>query len=257
MTDSLSGKVALVTGGASGIGLACAKLFARRGAKVAIADVDEALGAKAVREVEAGGGTALFAKTDVSQASDVSAVVEKAATRFGRLDCAVNNAGIQGALMPTAECDDANWHAVIAVNLTGVFLCMKHEINSMLPHGGGAIVNVSSNFGLVGSIGMPAYSAAKHGVIGLSKTAALEYATKGVRVNAVCPGPIDTPMVDKIIRAQKEKGDQLLASVKSRLPMGRLGRPEEVAEAIVWLCSPEAAFVTGAVLSADGGFVAQ
>ena len=255
--DSLNGKVALVTGGASGIGLACAQLFARRGAKVAIADVDEALGAAVVRDIEAEGGSATFVRTDVSRASDVVSLVEKTASHFGRLDCAVNNAGIQGALMPTGECDDANWHAVIAVNLTGVFLCMKHQINRMLAQGGGAIVNVSSNFGLVGSVGMPAYSAAKHGVIGLSKTAALEYATKGVRVNAVCPGPIDTPMVDKIIRAQQEKGDQLLASVKSRLPMGRLGRPEEVAEAIVWLCSPEAAFVTGAVLSADGGFVAQ
>ncbi|MBM3482786.1 MAG: SDR family oxidoreductase [Alphaproteobacteria bacterium] len=257
MRDSLSGKVALVTGGASGIGLACAQLFARRGAKVTIADLDGTLGAKAVRDIEAQGGSALFVETDVSQATDVVSLVEKTTMRFGGLDCAVNNAGIQGALKPTGECDDANWQAVIAVNLTGVFLCMKHEINRMLAQGGGAIVNVSSNFGLVGSVGMPAYSAAKHGVIGLSKTAALEYATKGVRVNAVCPGPIDTPMVDKIIRAQKEKGEQLLASVKSRLPMGRLGKSDEVAQAIVWLCSPEAAFVTGAVLSADGGFVAQ
>jgi len=257
MTDVLGGKVALVTGGASGIGLETARLFARRGAKVAIADVDGVAGEKAVRAIEQGGGQAFFAATDVSRADAVAKLVEQTVSRYGALDCAVNNAGIQGALKPTAECEDANWDSVIAINLTGVFLCLKHQINRMLKQGGGAIVNVSSNFGLVGSVGMPAYSAAKHGVIGLTKTSALEYATRGIRVNAVCPGPIDTPMVDKIIRAQPERGDELMASVRARLPMGRLGRPEEVAEAIVWLCSDSAAFVTGAVLSADGGFVAQ
>lgn len=257
MVDSLRDKAALITGGASGIGLAAAQLFAVRGARVAIADVDDTAGHETVRAIESAGGTAIYVPTDVSRTDAVEALIEKVVSRFGAVHCAVNNAGIQGALKPTAECDDANWHAVIATNLTGVFLCMRHQINAMLKSGGGAIVNVSSNFGLVGSIGMPAYSAAKHGVIGLTKTAALEYATQGIRVNAVCPGPIDTPMVDKIVRAQPERGDELMASVKRRLPMGRLGRAEEVAEAIVWLCSDAASFVTGGVLSADGGFVAQ
>ncbi len=259
MSDPLNGKVALITGGASGIGQATALMFARRGAKVSIADVDAEAGAATVRGIEREGGSALFIATDISRADAVAALIERTVAHYGALHCAVNNAAIQGDLKPTAECSEANWDRTIAINLKGVFLCLKHEIAQMLKQGeaGGAIVNVSSNFGLVGSSFMPAYSAAKHGVIGLTKTAALEYATSGIRVNAICPGPIDTPMIDKIVRAQPEIGDQLMVSVKARLPMGRLGRPEEIAEAITWLCSDAAAFVTGAVLSADGGFVAQ
>ncbi len=257
MSDPLNGKVALVTGGASGIGQAAALLFARRGAKLVLADVDAEAGAETVQSIQHAGGDAIFIATDVSRADAVAALTERTILKYGRLDCAVNNAGIQGDLGPTAACSEANWDRTIAINLKGVFLCLKYEIAQMSKQGGGAIVNVSSNFGLVGSSGMPAYSAAKHGVIGLTKTAALEYTTAGIRVNAVCPGPIDTPMIDKIVRAQPQLGDQLMVSVKARVPMARLGRPEEIAEAIVWLCSDAASFVTGGVLSADGGFVAQ
>jgi NAD(P)-dependent dehydrogenase (short-subunit alcohol dehydrogenase family) len=254
---TLHDKVALITGGAAGIGQASARLFARQGAKVVIADVDVDGGAATVRAIKAEGGSALFVATDVSSASEVAALIDKTVGAYGRLDCAVNNAGIQGELKPSAECSEENWDRVVAINLKGVWLCLKYEIGQMLQQGGGAIVNIGSNFGLVGSVGMPAYSAAKHGVVGLSKTAALEYATSAIRVNALCPGPVQTPMIDKILRAQPELGDQIMASIKAREPMRRLGRPEEIAEAALWLCSDAASFVTGAVLSVDGGFVAQ
>jgi NAD(P)-dependent dehydrogenase (short-subunit alcohol dehydrogenase family) len=194
---------------------------------------------------------------DVADARAVEALVAAALARYGRLDCAFNNAGIQGELMNTVECSEANFDRIVGVNLKGVWLCMKSELACMLAQGGGVIVNNSSNFGLVGSPGMPAYSAAKHGVIGLTKTAALEYAQRGIRVNAVCPGPVQTPLVDAILARQPELADQILAAIKAREPVGRMGRAEEIARAVVWLCSDEASFVTGAALPVDGGFVAQ
>lgn len=257
MAGKFDTRVALVTGGGSGIGRASAVAFAREDAKLIVADVDEDGGQETVRMIEAAGGTALFVRADVSQATEVTALVEQAVTTYGRLDCALNNAGIQGDIRQTAECSQENWDRIIATNLTGVWLCMKHEIPHMLNQGGGTIVNTASNFGLVGSNGMPAYSASKHGVLGLTKTAALEYAKSGIRINAVCPGPVQTPLVDKVLAAQPELGDQIIKAIEAREPVGRMGRPEEIAEAVVWLCSDAASFVTGTAMSVDGGFVTQ
>jgi NAD(P)-dependent dehydrogenase (short-subunit alcohol dehydrogenase family) len=257
VSGQVTGKVALVTGGASGIGRAAAIALAREGANVALADVDAEGGAETVRAVEAAGGAALFVSTDVSRADAVEALIAETVQRFGRLDCAVNNAGIQGELNPTDECSEENWNRIIGINLTGVWLCMKYEIARMREQGSGAIVNVASNFGFVGSPGMPAYSAAKHGVLGLTKTAALEYAQSGIRVNAVCPGPVQTPLVDNMLIDQPEAADEIMNSITRRLPMGRIGQPEEIGEAIMWLCSDGASFATGVALPVDGGFVAQ
>ena len=257
MTGLLKGKVALVTGGGSGIGRASGVSLAREGASVVLCDVDVAGGQETVRLIETADGEALFVEADVSRSQQVEALMARTVERFGRLDCAVNNAGIQGELNPTDECSEENWDRTIAVNLTGVWLCMKYEIARMREQGSGAIVNVASNFGLVGSPGMPAYSAAKHGVLGLTKTAALEYAALGIRVNAVCPGPVQTPLVDNMLIAQPDLADQIMASITQRLPAGRLGRPEEIAEAIMWLCSDQASFATGMAMPVDGGFVAQ
>ena len=257
MANLIEGKTALVTGGGSGIGRSTAIAFGAAGAKVVVADVDEAGGKETVAQIEAAQGTAMFVTADVSKASDVENMVNATVAAYGGLDCAFNNAGIQGALDQTADCTEENWDRITGINLKGVWLCMKYEIAHMLKSGGGAIVNNSSNFGLVGSNGMPAYSAAKHGVIGLTKTAALEYAQSSIRVNAVCPGPVQTPLVDKILSAQPDLADGIIASIKEREPIGRFGQPEEVATAVVWLCSPEASFVVGAILPVDGGFVAQ
>ena len=257
MANLIEGKTALVTGGGSGIGRATAIAFGAAGAKVVVADVDEAGGKETVAQIEAAQGTAMLVTADVSKASDVENMVNATVAAYGGLDCAFNNAGIQGALDQTADCTEENWDRITGINLKGVWLCMKYEIAHMLKSGGGAIVNNSSNFGLVGSNGMPAYSAAKHGVIGLTKTAALEYAQSSIRVNAVCPGPVQTPLVDKILSAQPDLADGIIASIKEREPIGRFGQPEEVATAVVWLCSPEASFVVGAILPVDGGFVAQ
>jgi len=257
VSGQVKGKVALVTGGASGIGRAAAIALAREGANVALADVDAEGGAETVRAVEAAGGAALFVSTDVSRADAVEALIAETVQRFGRLDCAVNNAGIQGELNPTDECSEENWNRLIGINLTGVWLCMKYGIARMRKQGSGAIVNVASNFGFVGSPGMPAYSASKHGVLGLTKTAALEYAQSGIRVNAVCPGPAQTPLVDNMLIDQPEAADEIMNSITRRLPMGRIGQPEEIGEAIMWLCSDGASFATGVALPVDGGFVAQ
>ena len=253
MAGRVEGKVALVTGGASGIGRATALAFAREGAKLVIADMNEEGGQQTVHMITENGGEATFIRTDVSQAVEVQALISKAVETYGRLDCAHNNAGIAGGVRAlTAEYPEERWQQVIAVNLTGVWFCMKYEIPQMLTQGGGAIVNTASALGLVGGRGTAAYVASKHGVVGLTKTAALEYAQQGIRVNCVCPGAIQTPMTD---RAWSDPGRR--ARVIASEPIGRIGKPEEIAEAVVWLCSDAASFVTGHAMSVDGGLVAQ
>jgi NAD(P)-dependent dehydrogenase (short-subunit alcohol dehydrogenase family) len=253
MAGRVAGKVALVTGSGSGIGRATALAFAREGAKVVIADVVVAGGEETVRMIKAAGGEAIFVKADVSKTAEVEAMIKKAIETYGRLDCAFNNAGIEGAMAPTVDCTEENWDRVIAIDLKGVWLCMKYEIPQMLKQGGGAIVNTASVAGLVGFQGIPAYVAAKHGVNGLTKTAALEYAKSGIRVNAVCPGVIQTPMVERFFQANPQASEGMSALE----PVGRLGKPEEIAEAVVWLCSDAASFVTGLPMAVDGALTAQ
>jgi NAD(P)-dependent dehydrogenase (short-subunit alcohol dehydrogenase family) len=250
--SSMNGKVAIVTGAGSGIGHATALAFVAEGASVVLADVDTERGDKTAAEIEGLGGNAIFVCTDVSRAEDVAAMVDRAVERFGRLDYAFNNAGIEGVPAPTADCTIENWNRTIGINLTGVFLCMRAEIPKMLAMGGGAIVNNSSVAGLVGFAGIPAYTASKHGIVGLTKTAALDYATKGIRVNAVCPGVIETEMITRFTH-----GDAgAVAQLRQSEPIGRLGTPEEIADAVIWLCSDRASFVTGQAIAVDGGFVA-
>lgn len=250
---SMNGRVVLVTGASAGIGRAAALAFAREGVDVVVADVDVERGEKTAAAVAAEGVEAIFVRTDVADAGEVAHLVEQTVARFGRLDYAFNNAGIEGAPAPTAESTLENWDRTIAVNLTGVYLCMRAEIPAMLAAGGGSIVNNSSVAGLVGFAGIPAYTASKHGVVGLTKTAALEYATAGIRVNAVCPGVVATEMVTRFTRGDPGAEEQLLQSE----PVGRMGTPDEIADAVVWLCSDRASFVTGQAIAVDGGFVAR
>lgn len=256
MSKRFSGKVALVTGATSGIGRETALQFAREGARVVLCGRREPQGLRAVSEIEAAGGEALFVPTDVTDGESVRCLVETAVERFGRLDCAFNNAGIGGdAMKPTAEHSRENWDRVIATNLTSVWLSMKFEIGAMLQGGGGAIVNNSSGYGLVGSdIGHAPYSAAKHGVIGLTKSAAIEYAQKGIRVNAVCPGWTHSELVDPALEAMPDVFDAIL---KHEVPMQRIAAAVEVARAVLWLCSDEASYVTGHPLVVDGGLMAR
>ncbi len=249
----LDGKVALITGAGSGIGRASALVFAREGAKVALADIVVEGGEETVRMVKEAGGEAFFIKADVSNAAEVEAMVNTVVDTYGRIDCAYNNAGIEGQLASTDEYAEDMFDKVIGINLTGVWLCMKYELPHMLKQGSGAIVNTASGAGLIGVAGMSAYVASKHGVVGLTKTAALEYAKSGIRVNAVCPGLIQTPMVERITNGHPQLGEALVAAE----PIGRTGRPEEIAESVVWMCSDAASFVTGHAMSVDGGFVAQ
>lgn len=252
MTPELGGKVAVVTGGTSGIGRETAVLFAKTGAKVVVAGRREQEGEETVELIRAAGSDGLFVKTDVSKASDVEALIQKAAEKFGRLEIAFNNAGIEGAYAPIVRQSEADFDQTININLKGVWLCLKYEIRQMLKQGGGgAIVNMASVLGLVGSAGVAAYSASKHGVIGLTQTAALENAKKGIRVNAVCPGFVETPMSDRTLRLPA--AHQFAVNCH---PMGRLGRPAEISEAVLWMCSDHASFMTGQVLSVDGGFLA-
>lgn len=245
-------RVALVTGAASGIGRASALAFAEVGAQVVVADVDETGGAETVAAIEAAGGEAVFVPADVTDDGQVEALVAGAVARFGRLDWALNNAGTTGAGGLTADYDLEDWHRTIALNLTGVFLCLRHEIPVMVAGGGGAIVNMASGAGLRGFAGLPAYVASKHGVVGLTRASALEYAGQGVRINAVCPGSTATPMLEGYI-----DGDPKIEKMMTRsVPLGRLGRPTEIAAAVVWLCSDAASFVTGHALAADGGATA-
>ena len=251
MEKIFQNKVAIVTGGSFGIGRATAMAFAKRGAKVAVADWVE--DNETLNAIKAIGGEAIFIKFDVSKSADVKAMVEKTISAFGRLDMAFNNAGTEGAQGITHECTEENWDRVLGINLKGVWLCMKYEIPHMLKQGKGAIVNTSSVAGLVGFTGIPAYTVSKHGLIGLTQTAALEYAKQGIRVNAVCPGVIKTPMIDRFTGNDKTVEKQF----ESMEPIGRLGQPEEVAEAVIWLCSDASSFVTGDAMPVDGGWVAQ
>lgn len=252
MAKELQDKVGIVTGGTSGIGRDAAVLFAKAGARVVVAGRREAEGKETIDLVRAAGGEGLFVKTDVSRAAEVHALVQKTVEKFGRLDVAFNNAGIEGNWLPIAEQSEEDWDRTIAINLKGTWLCLKYEIQQMLKQGGGgAIVNMASVAGMVGSPGAATYCASKHGVMGLTKSAALETAKSGIRVNAVCPAVIETPM-----------GERLWGEPEARKfalgfhPIGRFGRPMEIAEAVVWMCSDRASFMTGQSLVLDGGFLA-
>ena len=251
MAGNLAGKVALVTGGSSGIGRASALAFAKEGAQVVIADVATEGGEQTVSMVQDAGGQAIFVKTDVSQTRDVEVMVNAAVEAYGRLDCAFNNAGIDGRSGPVHQYPEELWDQVIPTNLKGVWLCIKYEAPQMLKQGGGAIVNDSSVAGLVTGANISAYTASKHGLIGLTKAAAMDYAASGIRVNAVCPGVIRTPMVEGAIAEDPNREAVMI----SREPIGRLGTPEEVAEVVVWLCTDAASFVTGTAIPVDGGLV--
>jgi len=253
MTEQFENKVAIVTGAGSGIGRTCALAFAKEGARVVVADVVAEGGEETVRMIKESDGDAIFAKTDVTKAADVEAMVNKAIETYGRLDCAHNNAGISSFIHPTAEFIEEEWDRIMSINLKGVWLCMKYEIPQMLKQGKGTIVNTASVAGLVGIKGRADYVTTKHGVVGLTKAAALDYAQDGIRINAICPGSIRTPLVEDIFARDPEAEALHLANE----PIGRLGTPEEVASAVVWLCSDSASFVTGHAMAADGGWVAR
>jgi NAD(P)-dependent dehydrogenase (short-subunit alcohol dehydrogenase family) len=252
-TYSIVDKVAIVTGATSGIGAATARALARAGARVVVSGIDKAHGDRVVEEITREAGTAVFIHADVSSRKDVEHLVGETLRQFGRLDIAFNNAGIEGETALTADWTEECWLHVLDVNLNGVWRCMKAEIPAMLSNGGGVIVNCSSVAGLVGFAGSAAYVASKHGIIGLTRTAALEYAPMGIRINAVCPGVINTPMVQRVTHDEPEQTRQFVAIE----PIGRMGTPEEIADAVLWLCSDAATFVVGHPLVVDGGLVAR
>ncbi len=251
MEKLLEGKVALVTGGAMGIGRTTAQVFSREGARVVVADIVTERGEETVRLIKKAGGDALFVQCDVTRAVEVESAVKGTVDTYGSLDCAFNNAGVA---IPgtTVECTEEDWDRVLSVNLKGVWLCMKYEISQMLTQGGGVIVNTSSVGGLVGTPGIAAYTASKHGVVGLTRTAALEHVTAGIRVNAVCPGSVPTSMLDPVVNHP-----ELKALLESKHPMGRFATTEEIAEAVIWLCSDRASYVTGVAFPVDGAVTAQ
>ncbi len=254
MYESLNGKVALVTGGGSGIGRATSLAFARRGCKVVVSDMNGPGGLETVKLILETGGEAIFIPANVTLTSQVEALVQRTVARFGSLDCAVNNAGVNVASRnPTHLYSEDDWDRIIDVNLRGVWLSMKYEIPVMLEQGRGSIVNLASIYGIVGAPNTAAYTASKHGVSGLTRVAALEYAQEGIRVNAVGPGYTDTSMVRRVIDVNPGLEDWMI----TKTPTGRMGNPEEIAEAIVWLSSDEASFVTGAVVPIDGGMTAR
>lgn len=254
MLAEFSGKVALVTGGASGIGRAAAVAFAQAGAQVVVADIDEAGGAETVTLIQDAGGIAVFVHCDVSDESSVRALLASVHTQFGGLHAAFNNAGTEGVSAEVHAVMSSLWQRTLDINLTGAMLCMKYEVPLMLESGGGAIVNCASILGLVGMPATAAYTTSKHGMIGLTKATAIELAPKGIRVNAICPGFIETPMLE---RAGVIASDEAKRAAEALHPMNRLGRAEEVASAAVWLCSAGASFITGVALPVDGGFVAR
>ena len=252
MTRELEGKVGLITGGTSGIGRETAVLFAKTGAKVVVSGRREREGEQTIELVRAAGGDGLFVRADVSKASEVGTLVQKAVEKFGRLDIAFNNAGIEGVWVPIVRQSEEDWDRTIEINLKGTWLCLKYEIQQMLKQGsGGAIVNMASVVGLIGTAGAAAYSASKHGVLGLTKAAALETARSGIRINAVCPAAVETTMAERLYSAPA-----VYKYVLGCHPIGRFGRPAEIAEAVVWMCSDRASFVTGQSLALDGGFLA-
>lgn len=250
MGKLLANKTALITGGGSGIGAATAMLFAQHGANIVVSDLNEKGGNEVVSKIKGNGGKAIFVKTDVSNAAECEALIQQTLKSFDKLDIAFNNAGIGGEINPTAEMSLEGWRKVIDVNLNSVFYCTKYAIAAMLKNGRGAIVNMSSILGQVGFANSAAYVAAKHGVVGLTKTAAIEYSSKGIRINAIGPAFINTPLLSGMDESVK----QMLVKIH---PIGRLGEANEVAELVLWLCSDKASFVTGSYYAIDGGYLAQ
>ena len=251
MIEILKDRVALVTGGGSGIGRATSLAFARAGARVVIADNNPIKGTETKELI---GDTSTFIQSDISVACQVEFLIEETVRIYGRLDCAYNNAAIEGVIAPLHKYPEKVWNHVLEINLKGVWLCMKYELQQMLQQGSGAIVNASSTAGLSGSQGqMGAYQVSKHGVVGLTKTAAAEYASKGIRVNALCPGATNTPMSDRIIDSDPVR----LQRLKNAIPMGRFATPDEISKVTVWLCSDAALFINGIALPIDGGYLAQ
>src|SRR3954468_22516399 len=250
MAADLQNKVAIVTGGTSGIGLETALLFAEAGAKVVVAGRREKEGKEVVDQIRATRGEAFFVKTDVSKTADVQALVQKTVEKYGHLDTAFNNAGIEGNWVPLVDMPEEDWDSVITTNLKGVWLCLKYEIPQMLKNGGGTIVNMSSVAGLMGTPAAAHYGASKHGVVALTRTAALECAAQNIRVNAVCPAVIETPMGERLFGAPDAHN-----GVLAMHPIGRLGTPREIAEAVLWLCSDKSSFMTGHYMVLDGGFL--
>jgi len=250
MNLSFENKVALVTGAGSGMGLATARAFAEAGAAVALADVNQKAVGSAAEKLVAEGHKAMAIRCNVADEAEAASMVEQTVSAFGRLDAAYNNAGVQSPAVETADASGEEFERVIAVNLRGVWNCMKYELRQMRQQGSGAIVNCSSIGGLIGLPGRGVYHASKHGVIGLTRSAALEYASKGIRINAVCPGTINTPMVAEMLAKEPDAMKEILREQ----PIGRLGEPEEIAAAVLWLCSPGASFVIGHALAVDGGF---
>jgi NAD(P)-dependent dehydrogenase (short-subunit alcohol dehydrogenase family) len=253
MPLAFDAKAALVTGAAAGIGLAAARAFAEAGAAVALADIDEEAARAAAQVLVAEGHKAIGLRCDVTDETSVAAMVEKSVSAFGRLDAAFNNAGIHVVRANTADVEAKDFDRIIAVNLRGVFNCMKHQLRQMRMQGGGAIVNCSSQSGFVGIAGLGAYTASKHGVIGLTKAAALEYAPLGIRINAICPGTTETPLVKGLMQREPGRLDKVIADI----PLGRMGRPEEIASAVLWLCSAGASFMIGQTVTPDGGYCAR
>lgn len=253
----LSGKIAVVTGGGSGIGRASSMAFARAGAAVMVSDVRDDAAQAVAEEILAAGGVAKAISCDVRDGDQIERLIAQTVEAFGRVDCAFNNAGYGGAVAKVADYPVNIWDDVLRTNLTSVFLCMKYQIAQMLRQGGGSIVNCASVTGLVGTTTMPAYSASKHGIVGLTRSAAIDYAEDGIRINAICPGTIHTPAVDAFLEREPDVAREFLGKKAAAHPIGRLGTPDEVAEAVLWLSSPAASFMIGHALAVDGGYTAR